>query len=99
MQYFGTGFIKRYIQNIESCLHRRMRQQILKRWKKCRTKIERLIALGLDLDSAKRIGFSRKKYWCLARTPELHRAITKEKLYQWGLVNLVALAERVYLTY
>lgn len=99
INYFGTGFIKTFIRRIEPWLHRRMRQLILKRWKKPRTKIQWLVKLGLDLDSAKRISFSRKKYWRLSRTPEVHRAITKKKLYQWGLVNLSALAEQVYLTY
>ena len=99
INYFGTGFIKGFVQKIESWLHRRMRQLILKRWKTCKTKIERLMRLGLDEDSAKRIGFSRKKYWRLSLTYEVHRAMTKEKLYQWGLVNLGALAEQVYLTY
>ena len=31
--------------------------------------------------------------------PEVHRALTTRKLRQFGLVNLVELAERVYLRY
>ncbi|MFL2096794.1 group II intron maturase-specific domain-containing protein, partial [Marinilactibacillus psychrotolerans] len=65
--YFGLGFIKRFISNeIEPWLHHRLRQLILKRWKRPKTKITKLLEYGLDEDSAKRIGFSRKKYWRLS---------------------------------
>src|SRR5690606_21076767 len=53
--YFGLGFIKSFIRKeIEPWLHHRIRQLILKRWKKVRTKITKLLSYGLDIDSAKR---------------------------------------------
>ena len=99
INYFGVGFIKKFIQRTEQWLNRRIRQLILKRWKRTRTKINRLIKLGLDKDSAKRIGFSRKKYWRLSKTPEVHRALTTKRLHQWGLVSLSHLAESAHLRY
>ncbi|WP_459796733.1 group II intron maturase-specific domain-containing protein, partial [Alkalibacterium sp. m-11] len=99
INYFGTGFIKSFVKKVEQWLHHRIRQLVLKRWKKIRTKINRLERLGLDIDSAKRIGFSRKKYWRLSKTPEVHRALTTKRLYQWGLVSLNQLAESAYLRY
>ncbi|WP_459771314.1 group II intron maturase-specific domain-containing protein, partial [Alkalibacterium sp. s-m-28] len=82
INYFGTGFIKSFVKKVEQWLHHRIRQLVLKRWKKIRTKINRLERLGLDIDSAKRIGFSRKKYWRLSKTPEVHRALTTKRLCQ-----------------
>ncbi len=99
INYFGLGFIKSFVKEIEGWLHHRIRQLILKRWKRPRTIIQKLKSYGLDLDSAKRIAFSRKKYWRLAKTPEVHRAITTEKLHQWGLVPLSELVESAYARY
>lgn len=97
--YFGLGFIKKFIKRIEEWLHHRIRQLILKRWKKSQTKITKLFKYGLDIDSARRIGYSRKKYWRLSNTPEVHRALTTKRLYQWGLVPLSALVESAYARY
>lgn len=57
------------------------------------------MSYGLDIDSAKQIGFSRKKYWRLSRTHEVHRGLSTRKLRQFGLENLVKLAEQAYLRY
>ena len=99
INYFGLGFIKGFIKEIEGWLHHRLRQLILKRWKKPRTIIRKLKSYGLDLDSAKRIAFSRKKYWRLSKTPEVHWAITTKRLHQWGLVPLSELVESAYARY
>ncbi|MGX7077436.1 group II intron maturase-specific domain-containing protein, partial [Globicatella sanguinis] len=99
IQYHGRGYIKGTIRAIESWLHRRIRQLILKRWKRPRTKIKELMKRGLTLDESKRIAYSRKKYWRLSRTWEVHQAIPTEKLYQWGILNMTQLAEKVYLHY
>lgn len=97
--YFGLGFIKTFVKKIEQWLHHRIRQLILKRWKKSQTKITKLFKYGLDIDSARRIGYSRKKYWRLSNTPEVHRALTTKRLYQWGLVPLSSLVESTYARY
>lgn len=99
INYFGLGFIKGFIKEIEGWLHHRLRQLILKRWKKPRPIIKKLKSYGLDPDSAKRIAFSRKKYWRLSKTPEVHWAITTKRLHQWGLVPLSELVESAYARY
>lgn len=99
INYFGLGFIKGFIKEVEGWLHHRLRQLILKRWKKIRTIIKKLKSYGLDLDSAKRIAFSRKKYWRLSQKPEVHWAITTKRLHQWGLVPLSELVESAYARY
>lgn len=99
INYFGLGFIKSFIKQLEDWLHHRLRQLILKRWKRPRTVITKLKSYGLDINSAKRIAFSRKKYWRLSQTPEVHWAITTKRLHQWGLVSLSELAESAYARY
>ena len=88
INYYGICHMKRFISDTQSWLHHRIRQLLLKRWKKTRTKISQLKQLGLDLDSAKRIAFSRKKYWRLSCTPEVYWALSTRKLREWGLISL-----------
>ena len=95
INYFGLGFIR----EIKGWLHYRIRQLILKRRKKPRTIIKKLKSYGFDIDSAKRIAYSRKKYWRLSKTPEAHWAITTKRLYQWGLAPLDELVESAYARY
>lgn len=99
INYFGIGHIKRFVIETQSWLFRRIRQLILKRWKRPKTKIKKLVAYGLDIDSAKSIAFSRKKYWRLARTREVHRALTNDRLYSFGLLDLEAVWESAYSSY
>lgn len=98
--YFGLGFIKSFIQKeIEPWIHHRIRQLVLKRWKLPKTKITKLLKYGLNLDSAIRIGYSRKKYWRLSKSPEVHWALTNERLHHWGLVSLSEMVESAYARY
>nr|WP_242685738.1 group II intron maturase-specific domain-containing protein [Staphylococcus simiae] len=99
INYFGKGFINGFITNIESWLHHRIRQLILKRWKKTKTKYKMLRKYGLDHNSAMKIANSRKKYWRLSSTHEVHRALTTKRLYKWGLKSLTQLAEAAYARY
>lgn len=99
INYFGTGYIHSFLRKTESWLRRRIRQLILKRWKKCSTKIKWLQKYGLNEDEAKCIAYSRKKYWRLAKTSQVHRAISNKRIHKWGLVSMTALGEKVYLSY
>lgn len=99
INYFGIGHIKGFIKRTEAWLRRRLRQLVLKRWKKCSTKINWLIKYGLSEDEAKCIAYSRKKYWRLSKTKEVHKAMSNERIHKWGLVSMTELAQKVYLSY
>ena len=58
----------------------------LKRGKRAKNKIKSLIKLGLDVDSAKRIGYSWKGYWRLAKTHEISKAISNARLERNGFL-------------
>ncbi|MDE9962171.1 group II intron reverse transcriptase/maturase, partial [Staphylococcus pseudintermedius] len=96
---FGRGFIRVFLETTQSWLNRRLRQLILKRWKRVRTKYKMLRQYGLDHRSAMKIAQSRKKYWRLSNTHEVHRALTTKQLYKWGLIPLAQLAELAYTRY
>ncbi|WP_244325195.1 group II intron reverse transcriptase/maturase [Dolosigranulum pigrum] len=99
INYFGLGFVKSFVRRTEEWLRRRLRQLILKRWKKCSTKIKMLQKYGLTEDEAKRIAFSRKAYWHLSQTYEVNKAITTKRLHKWGLKSLTTIAESAYARY
>ena len=99
INYFGRGFIRGFIEITQYWLNRRLRQLILKRWKRVRTRYKMLRQYGLDHRSAMKIAQSRKKYWRLSNTHEVHRALTTKKLYKWVLIPLVQLAELAYARY
>ncbi|PWZ99730.1 reverse transcriptase [Staphylococcus pseudintermedius] len=85
-----------FIETTQSWLNRRLRQLILKRWKRVRTKYKMLRQYGLDHRSAMKIAQSRKKYWRFSNTHEGHWAPTKKKLYKWGVKPLGQPAEVAY---
>ncbi|QHW38385.1 reverse transcriptase [Staphylococcus ursi] len=88
-----------FIETTQSWLNRRLRQRILKRWKRVRTQYKMLRQYGLEHRSAMKIPQSRKKYWRLSITLEVHRALTTKQLHMWGLIPLAQLAELAYARY
>lgn len=73
---------------INQWLNHRLRQLIWKRWKVPRTKYKMLRKYGIEHDNAMMLANSRKGYWRISRSEIIHRAITKEKLINWGLKDL-----------
>lgn len=59
-----------------------------KEWKLPRTKVKRLISLGIPKGKAFEWGNSRKKYWRIACSPILHRALHNAYWQSQGLRNL-----------
>ena len=78
--YFYLAEMKSFLLELDQWFRRRIRMVFLKRWKRAKTKIKNLIKLGLDVDSAKCIGYSRKGYWRLARTHEISKAMSNARL-------------------
>ncbi|WP_247644515.1 group II intron maturase-specific domain-containing protein [Staphylococcus pseudintermedius] len=50
INYFGRGFIRGFIENTQSWLNRRLRQLILKRWKKLELNIRCCVNMGLTIE-------------------------------------------------
>ncbi len=71
-------------------IRRRLRMCIPKQWKNIRTKRRKLVSLGSSHDDAMKIAFSRKGYWRLAETPQLHIAMGNRYFKTLGLVSLAS---------
>jgi len=91
--YFAIAENKCKFRDLDGWIRRRLRMVHLKQWKRCRTKLRNLRRLGLPEKWAGRIAFSRKKYWRLANTPQINKALGNAYWQKQGLVSLI---ERYY---
>lgn len=91
MNYFGISEYYRPLPEIDHWLRRRVRMCYWKQWRYPRTKVKKLVALGVSLDMAIKHAISRKKYWRMSRTPALRFAMPNKWLEQQGLLSLTQL--------
>ena len=84
IEYFQLADMRRRLKEIDEWLRRRYRMCIWKAWKKCSTKVKNLIKCGIEKWQAYEWGNSSKKYWRVAKSPILHRAISRELLQKQG---------------
>ena len=61
---------------------------IWKQWKKCKTKRENLMKLGINEKEARQQSGTRKSYWRLSDTPTMHRALSNKTLERLGYLSL-----------
>ena len=79
MNYYGIASMKNPIDDLNGWLYRRIRMCIWKQWKLPKTRMRKLLGLGLPEWVAREGAYSRKGYWRMAGTGVLNRALTKEK--------------------
>jgi len=87
--YFGIAETKRVFQDLEEWIRRRLRMCLLKQWKRGKTKLRNLVKLGIPEDWGGCLAFSRKKYWRLANTPQINKALGLAYWREQGLISLV----------
>jgi hypothetical protein len=58
------------------------------KWRHPRTKVRKLVKLGVRLDMAIKHAISRKKYWRMSCTPAMRYAMPNSWLEQQGLLSL-----------
>jgi RNA-directed DNA polymerase len=96
INYYGIAQIKTFLTRTNEWLRRRIRMYIWKQWKKPKARIKALMKLGVTKDKAKRISYSRKGYWRLARTLQVQNALSNKRLEARGLLNLTKYFESVH---
>jgi len=87
MNYFGISDYYRPIPELDHWLRRRVRMCYWKQWRKTRTKVRMLTALGVGRKEAVMTALSRKGYWHLAKTLATQVGMTKAWLQQQGLTS------------
>lgn len=86
--YFRIADTESIFERLDSWIRRRLRACHLKQWKRCKTKLNMLIKLGISVKWASRIAYSRKKYWRLSKTAQIHKALNKEYWENMGLISM-----------
>lgn len=91
MGYFGISDYYRPIPELDHWLRRRIRMGYWKQWRKVRTKVRHLLALGTSLKHAILTALSSKSYWHLSRTLATQTGMTNDWLQRQGLISVRAL--------
>jgi len=91
--YFALADTKTAFQDLDGWIRRRLRMCLWKQWKKPQTKGRKLLALGIPKQKAYEWGSSRKKYWRIAGSPMLHRALGNS---YWESLGLKSVAQRYH---
>ena len=88
LNYYSIADMKSNIERLNGWLYRRIRMCIWKQWKLPRTKLRKLIGLGVDSHYAATIAYDRKGYWFNAGNKAVNWALNKERLINWGFYDL-----------
>jgi group II intron reverse transcriptase/maturase len=88
VNYFRLADMKRYLEDLDKWLRRRLRMVIWKQWKRIRTRFRNLIKLGIPEHKAYQFANTRKGYWRTAKSPILQRSISSDTLNRAGYIFL-----------
>ncbi|WP_141502184.1 group II intron reverse transcriptase/maturase [Paenibacillus luteus] len=89
--YYALTDTKSVFQELEEWTRRRLRMCVWKQWKLPKTKVRKLMSLGVPKQKAYEWGNSRKKYWRIANSPILHRSLDNQ---YWSSLGLRSLSDR-----
>ena len=99
LNYYGIADMKNNIESLNGWLYRRIRMCIWKQWKLPRTRKRKLIGLGLPEWVAREGAYSRKAYWRMAGSGVVQRALTKERLINWGFYDIATAYQSLHINY
>lgn len=88
MGYFGKSEYYRVIPEIDQWIRRRIRMCHWKQWRRLRTKIRNLLAMGVGKRQAIMTGISGKSYWHLSKTKATQMAMSNDWLKSQGLISV-----------
>lgn len=89
MAYFRLTEARNRLQALDSWLRRRLRCIVWRQWKRPRTRMKRLIALGVYRIRAKRSAYNKRGPWWNAGSPNMNIAVPSRTLHEMGLISLV----------
>ena len=87
--YFRLAEVKKSFEKLDEWLRRRIRCILWRQWKKPRTRRKRLIARGIDQETACISAYNGRGPWWNSRSAHLHLALPTRTLRRMGLVSLI----------
>ena len=99
LNYCGIADMKNNIESLNGWLYRRIRMCIWKQWKLPKTRRRKLKGLGLPEWAACEGAYSRKSYWRMSNAGVVKRALTKERLINWGFYDIATAYQSLHVNY
>ena len=99
LNYYGIADMKSNIESLNGWLYRRIRMCIWKQWKLPKTRRRKLKGLGLPEWAACEGAYSRKSYWRMSNAGVVKRALTKERLINWGFYDIATAYQSLHVNY
>ena len=99
LNYYSMADMKKSMEVLNGWLYRKMRMCIWKQWKLPKTRKRKLIGLGMPEWIACGGAYSRKAYWRMANAGVVKRALTKERLINWGFYDLATAYQSMHVNY
>lgn len=87
--YFALVPIKSFFRDLDKWIRRRIRSCYWKQWRKPRTRIAKLLSLGLPRNEAVPFGSCSRGFWHMSRCSSVQRTLNGEWLASAGLVSLL----------
>ncbi len=86
--YYALADTASHFKDFDKWLRRRLRMCLWKQWKTPKTRIRKLIGLGVNFHKAYEWGNTRKGFWRIAKSPILHRTLGNAFWQNQGLKSL-----------
>lgn len=90
INYFKITDCRKRLEAMDEWCRSRLRYCIWKTWKRIRTRIRELIALGTEKSKAYQFGCTRRGGWRVSHSPILMTTLTKEYLRKLGYTGFTA---------
>jgi RNA-directed DNA polymerase len=87
--YFALVPIKSFFRDLDKWIRRRIRSCYWKQWRKPRTRIAKLLSLGLPRNEAVPFGSCSRGFWHMSRCSSVQRTLNGDWLASAGLVSLL----------
>ncbi len=87
--YFRLSEVKRVFEDLDGWLRRKLRAILWRQWKKPRTRMRRLIRLGLDVHRAWKSATNGRGPWWNAGASHMNQAVPTWKLRRAGLLSFL----------
>jgi len=88
INYFGIASGYQRCVDLDHWIRRRIRMAYWRQWRKPRTKVRRLMKLGVHVQAAVACGITSKGPWRSAKTPGINQALSLDYLKSEGLYSL-----------
>jgi group II intron reverse transcriptase/maturase len=87
--YFGIADERGIFESLDGWIRRKIRGILWRQWKKPRTRLKKLVAIGLKENIARRWAYSSKGPWRMARTYCMHSTISNSVIESMGYTPMM----------